>query len=263
MESELLRQAEIIFGEAMTRRLQERAEAQVENTDLTTPAAAVGTGADTQAGRQATPEDSSDNVPPVLKLDMTTRQQHRLWRHVETIDKFWESLKEIEPGAVQRLATIATDRQWEVIFLTKRPNSAGATAQVQTQRWLEAKGFALPSVYVVQGSRGRIAAALGLDFVVDDRPENCLDVVVDSTARAILVWRDAEKLMPAAARRLGIGVVKSVGDCLDILTRVDSTHQEKPGVVDRVMRLLGLKEPTSVLPQGPAEAGRHVPRRSG
>ena len=115
---------------------------------------------------------------------MTARQQRRLWRHVETIENFWETLTEIEPGAVARLAAVATERKWEVLFLTKRPASAGATSQMQTQRWLEAKGFALPSVYVVQGSRGRIAAALGLDFVVDDRPENCLDIVVDSKARA-------------------------------------------------------------------------------
>jgi hypothetical protein len=117
---------------------------------------------------------------------------------------------------------------------------------VQSQRWLESKGFPLPSVYVVQGSRGRIAAALGLDVVVDDRPENCLDVVVDSKARAILIWREDEKQLPAAAKRLGIGVVKSVAECLDILTQVDSpAAREQPGVMDRVMRLLGLKEPAS------------------
>jgi len=245
MESELVRQAEVLFGEAMTRRLQERAEAQVEGADPKTPTTTVDAGTDTQADRQATTEDSPD-VPQLLTLNMTERQQRRLWRHIGSIESFWESLAEIEPGAVARVATAARDRRWEVIFLTKRPDSAGATAQVQSQRWLEANGFTLPSVYVVQGSRGRIAAALGLDIVVDDRPENCLDVVVDSKARAILVWREEEKLVPAAARRLGIGVVKSVGDCLDILTQVDSAPQERPGVVDRVMRLLGLKEPAGV-----------------
>ena len=177
---------------------------------------------------------------------MTQRQQRRLWRHVESIENFWESLAEIEPGAVARLANAATETPWEVIFLTKRPASAGATAQVQSQRWLEAKGFRLPSVYVVQGSRGRIADALGLDFVVDDRPENCLDVVVDSKARAILVWREDEKTLPPAARRLGIGVVKSVDDCINILTQLDAPAEERPGVVERVLRLLGLKEPAQV-----------------
>ena len=154
-------------------------------------------------------------------------------------------MKEIEPGVITRLAATVSERQWEIIFLTKRPRSVGYTAQVQTQRWLESKGFKLPSVFVVQGSRGRIAAALDLDIVVDDRPENCLDVVVDSKARAILVWREDEKQLPPNTSRLGIGVVKSVAECLDILKQIDSPPREQPRVMDRVMRLLGLKEPAS------------------
>ena len=237
MEGELVRQAEILFGERMIRRLQGRAsEAEVPNTDA--PIASPESPKDAAGDHE--PPLEIDAVPPLVKLQMTARQQRRLWRHVETIENFWETLAEIEPGAVARLAAIAIERRWEVLFLTKRPESAGATAQMQTQRWLEARGFSLPSVYVVQGSRGRIAAALGLDFVVDDRPENCLDIVVDSRARAVLVWRDAEQQLPIAARRLGIGVVKSVDECLDILTQVDAPASEKTRVVDRVMQLLGL-----------------------
>jgi hypothetical protein len=93
---------------------------------------------------------------------MTPRQERRLWELVRAIENFWESLPEIEPGMVARLNALASGRGWEVIFLTKRPATKGVTAQLQTQRWLEAHGFALPSVYVVQGSRGAIAAALGL-----------------------------------------------------------------------------------------------------
>src|SRR4030095_16142713 len=119
--------------------------------------------------------------PRLAQMAMTDRQQRRLWRHVESIDGFWETLKEIEPGMVARLAAVAHERRWELIFLTKRPESVGATAQVQTQRWLQAHGCTLPSVFVVQGSRGRVADAFKLDFVIDDRPENCLDVVLDST----------------------------------------------------------------------------------
>lgn len=171
---------------------------------------------------------------------MTPRQHRRLWRHVEGIENFWEGLSEIEPGTVARLAAVAIDRKWEVLFLTKRPETAGSTAQVQTQRWLESKGFALPSVYVVQGSRGRVAAALELDFVVDDRPENCLDIVADSKARAVLVWRESEKQLPITARRLGIGVVRSMDECLNILTRIDASESDKFRFVERVMQLLGL-----------------------
>jgi hypothetical protein len=235
MEGELVRQAEAIFGQATTRRLLGRGAI----ADPPPPAQDAPDSGDA-AGAAA------DGAPPLLKLQMTSRQQRRLWHHVETIDNFWETLEEFEPGVIQQLAAIAADRRWEIVFLTKRPQSAGATAQVQTQRWLESKGFRLPSVFVVQGSRGRIAAALGLDVVVDDRPENCLDVVVDSKARAILVWRDDEKLLPVAANRLGIEVVKTVAECLDVLTQIDTAAHGQPGVVNRVMRLLGLKETASV-----------------
>jgi hypothetical protein len=187
--------------------------------------------------------ETPDGVERVTaRLNVTPRQQRRLWDRVEAIENFWESLNEIEPGTVARLHTLSVERRWEVIFLTRRPATAGATAQTQTQRWLEARGFALPSVYVVQRSRGQIAAALGLDFVIDDRPENCLDVAVDSKARPILVLRDDETRLPAAVRRLGIGVVGSVSECLDILAQIDASDTS-PGMVARVLRLLGLKEP--------------------
>ncbi len=233
MESELVRQSEILFGESMTRRLRERAAEAGE-------AAAV---AEAKAAADGSPDAAPDVAPPVAQLNMTSRQQRRLWHHVESIENFWEGLDELEPGVIQRLASVAADRRWEIIFLTKRPETVGATAQVQSQRWLESKGFTLPSVFVVQRSRGRIAASLGLDIVVDDRPENCLDVVADSKARAILVWRTDEAHVPASAQRLGIGVVKSVADCLEILAQVDDATRQEPGVMERVMRRLGLKGP--------------------
>jgi len=228
MHGELARQAEMLFGEAMTSR-------RVARAGPSTP---------TPTDPNADPPVPAE-LPSLEKLQLTSREQRRLWHHVETIENFWETLEELEPGLIGRLSVLATDRRWEIIFLTKRPETVGATAQVQTQHWLESRGFALPSVYVVQGSRGRIAAALALDIVIDDRPESCLDVVVDSSARAILVWRDDEKHLPAAARRLGIGVVKSVDECLDILTQLDTPGAAQPGVMDRVKRMFGLKEPTS------------------
>ena len=228
MDAGLLREAESLFGKGVVRRLEEGAEASPPDAEPGDPAAF-----------------RPETTAPAVRLQITSRQQRRLWQHIGTVENFWEGLAEIEPGVVKKLASLAAERRWEIIFLTKRPRSVGYTAQAQTQRWLESKGFQLPSVFVVQGSRGRIAAALDLDIVVDDRPENCLDVVVDSKARAILVWREDEKQLPANTSRLGIGVVKSVAECLDILKQIDSPPREQPRVMDRVMRLLGLKEPAS------------------
>jgi hypothetical protein len=227
MEGELIRQAETLFGEDL-KRVPPRPQGGPE-------------GEEPDAGKE---EASAGDAPPLTTVALTARQEHRLWQHVQSIDNFWETLPETEPGVVKRLAAIAGQQRWEVMFLTRRPQTLGRTSQLQTQRWLESKGFALPSVFVVHRSRGRIAEALGLDLVVDDRPENCLDVVVDSKARAVLVWRDGQEPLPAAARRLGIGVVRSANECLDILAQADrSSDVDRPGIVTRVMRALGLKEP--------------------
>ena len=251
MDGELTRHAEVLFGKAMTRRLFKVPAAALGDA----PAAATGAdqaGGAGKAGEAGGPggpggpegeETGTDSTPAISRLQMTARQTRRLWQHVQSVDNFWETLNELEPGVIRRLAAIAAERRWEVIFLTKRPATAGSTAQVQTQRWLESKGFPLPSVFVVQGSRGRIAASLNLDFVIDDTPANCLDVVVDSQARAILVWRDEEKLLPPTAKRLGIGVVKTVDECLNILIQVDAPREERPRMLAKVMRLLGLREP--------------------
>ena len=167
---------------------------------------------------------------------LTRQRQHAIWEAVRQTENFWESLGEIEPGAVARLARLARDRQWEVLFITQRPASGGEIVQLQTQRWLVAHGYDLPSVYVIQGSRGKVADALSLDIVVDDRPENCLDVKLESRARAMLVWRADAGDVPSNARRLGIEPVSGIGACLDLLT---AARPAGPGLLTRFKRLIG------------------------
>src|SRR5579862_9258831 len=106
MEAQLVHQAELVFGEAMTRKLADRA---VDTPiDLPTPKPRPPSVRDeTQAAAEASP----DNVPPLLKLNMTTRQQRKLWRHVESIENFWEMLDELEPGMIARLAALAAARR--------------------------------------------------------------------------------------------------------------------------------------------------------
>jgi hypothetical protein len=170
---------------------------------------------------------ASDAAPAPARRSLTDRERRLLWAHVGGIDGFWEGLAEIEPGSVSRLASLAAAHRWEVLFVTQRPEGAGDTPQVQSQRWLRAHGFDLPSVFVMQGSRGKLADVLGLDAVIDDRPDNCLDVVTESTARAILVWRQDRSLLPAGTRRGGIVPVPTFVEALDELGRMMAARRKK------------------------------------
>jgi hypothetical protein len=183
-------------------------------------------------------DEADEEADAVDGPGLTARQMRRLWEHVRQVENFWLTLPEIEPGTVARLAAFAALHGWEILFLTQRPATAGETAQVQTQRWLEAHGFELPSVYVMNGSRGKVADALRLDAVLDDRPENCLDVVADSKARAFLVWRGDPTAVPAGASRLGIETVFSLAEALTQLEQLTVRRQRPEGLVGRLRAAL-------------------------
>ncbi len=173
-------------------------------------------------------------------LPLDGRQLEAVWKKLRATPNFWEGLAEIESGAIARLGAIAEQRRWDVLFITSRPSSSGSTVQRQSQRWLERHGFRLPSVYVVHGSRGAVAQALDLDVVVDDRPDNCLDVVLGSKAGAVLIWRGPQAQVPSSAKRLGIAVSPTVERCLAALTEAETTVGEG-SLLDRLRRLFGLK----------------------
>lgn len=200
----------------------------------------------TSAALDDAPKDGAEAEPaaatPAIGA-LSSRQQRELWAAVCARENFWETLDEIEPGSLKRLYQMVREHRWELMFMTSRPESKGDRAQLQSHRWLMKHGYETPAVMVVHGSRGKICSALALDVLVDDRPENCLDVAIDSSARAILMWRGDEGKVPGSARQLGIGSVGSMHECLNILEQLDRPDPEQGGMIDRLKRLLGLGAP--------------------
>lgn len=225
MYSALRREAIALFGEEVLRK------AEVVSTE---PQEA---GAE-QSGATPKSEDDQTTNLAMQELHLTARQQAQLWDYVKTVDNFWMTLPELEPGIIARIAKAAHDRRWEVIFFTTRPATAGELVQLQSQRWLDANGFQYPSVYVVQRSRGKIADALHLDAFVDDRPENCLDIAVESKSKVILVWHGPITDVPAGAKRLGIQPVQTISEALALLERLDDVRNQ-PSLMRSIKRALG------------------------
>lgn len=204
-------------------------------------------GEDRTEGGESTPPTEKESstrglvgVPAPFDTVHLKGASRQVWSRLAATENFWETLDEIEDGAVEQLAGLARDRRWDVIFLTSRPASVGDTVQVQSQRWLAEKGYPLPSVFVTKGSRGKVASSLTLDLAIDDNPENCLDIVTESDTRAILVWRGATEVVPESVRRLGIGSVSSVAECLSVLEEADRVKQGGGRFRDAFRRLLGL-----------------------
>jgi len=187
-------------------------------------------GADTTALPPNAPEEKKEQ-------EESDRRRRAVWHRIRATPDFWTTLKPTDPVAVPQLHARMLQYGWEVVFITQRPSTAGETVQRQTQRWLVQQGFDMPSVVVIAGSRGAAINALRLTHHVDDSPENCVDVKTDSTAMPILIVRHPDDLAARQARRLGMSVAASIGECLDLLVQASGASGQS-SVVKRLAALV-------------------------
>ena len=166
------------------------------------------------------------------------RRRDLIWDTIRHTPDFWNTLQPIEPNAVARIHAMTLRFKWEVFFITQRPYTDGDTVQRQSQRWLIAQGFDMPSVLVISGSRGAAAAALRLDYHVDDSPQNCLDVTAEARSKVILLVREDDDATVAQARRLKIGTATGIGRALDILEQATLAHTQ-PTLLRRIASIVG------------------------
>lgn len=169
------------------------------------------------------------------------RRRDQIWDEIRKTPDFWSSLKAIDPHAVQRIHDLTIRHKWEVFFITQRPYTEGETVQRQTQRWLIKQGFDMPSVLVIGGSRGAAAAALRLDYHVDDSAQNCLDVAADSGARPLLLVADRSDATIQQARKLKIGTAPTIAAALDVLDKA-TLAKTNPSLLNRIAAIVGWSE---------------------
>lgn len=186
---------------------------------------------------QSEPQAEPDSVR--LKDARADARRHQaVWRALQQTPDLWVTLDPLEAGAVQRLYALSLTLTWEVFFITQRPRSEGESVQRQTQNWLIREGFECPCVLTLRGPRGQAARALDLDFLIDDLPQNCVDVVSESSCRPILIQRKPDPAAELAARRLNIGIAASFHQALDLLTQPTETSRET--TARRVLKSLRL-----------------------
>jgi hypothetical protein len=162
-----------------------------------------------------------------------------VWDTIRTIENFWMGLEPLESDVIHRLYEASRQAQWEIFFITQRPNTVGESVQRQTQHWLIKQGFESPSVLTVPGNRGKAALALELDYLIDDLPRNCIDVAAESRCHPLLVCRHPDPDAESTAARFKISVTRSVGEAIDFIhAALPSPQTQETG--SRWLRKLGL-----------------------
>ena len=182
----------------------------------------------------------------------------RVWDHIAKTPNWWMDVPAYEPAQIARLYGLTRAAGWEVVFMTKRPPSAGDSVQFQTQWWIERFGFYLPAVMTVPGSRGEVANGLRLDLVVDDQIINCAEVIGAGATKAVLMLREQDAPARALALNRGIGVVATLSEAITVLERL---HEVIPKRRGRLLRLMDWFTPAAEaqpLPHNPREV-RPIP----
>lgn len=184
-------------------------------------------------------EDSPSSDP------LSSRDIKAIWDYVKRTPNWWTRLNAYEPAQLPRLYELARRWKWEVVFMTRRPSTAGDPVQFQTQWWIEQHGFFYPAVVTVPGSRGELANALRLDIIVDDQLLNCVDVVGGSTAKALLLLRETmDKTTQDHAVSRGIGVVSTLEEAIDVLEHMHESAGERRGRLQRLSDWFGSAKKT-------------------
>lgn len=108
---------------------------------------------------------------------ITEEQEDKVWKElILSDDDFWFKLPP-HPGAEEFLETLS-ELQYEhdVYFITNRP---GHFAKGCTEDWLSQYGVDRPTV-LISGDKGGCCKSLKVNYYIDDKNENCANVLAES-----------------------------------------------------------------------------------
>lgn len=104
------------------------------------------------------------------------KHRSEAWTKIKESHDFWYRLPSLT-GAEEFLGHLADfPTSVDTYFVTSRP---GLTSKIQTEQWLGERGYENPTV-LISSQKGMCARALELDYYIDDKDENCVDVVAYS-----------------------------------------------------------------------------------
>jgi uncharacterized HAD superfamily protein len=105
---------------------------------------------------------------------LTKEEVNKTWEAVKKTRNFWLNLGREKGVSAQTLRRMAKTN--DLVFITARAQTKGYSVQQQSAAWLALEfGMKWPTV-IEESYKGPLAAALHLDYFIDDRPENCWEI---------------------------------------------------------------------------------------
>lgn len=111
----------------------------------------------------------------------TVEDTKEVWRRIKASNSFWfERPPMPEFDAFRKWFKDPVNRQHEIYFITARP---GVNTKLQTENWFALHLDIVPTV-LISDQKGMVCKALDINYYVDDKAENILDVGLKSPGTA-------------------------------------------------------------------------------
>lgn len=109
---------------------------------------------------------------------MTKSRSNEMWEYIKQSEDFWETIPPYSytNDVLLGFLDLESYEDVAVYFVTNR---MGRKVKQQTEAWLVDNGYVAPTVIIAR-NKGLVAEALNLTHYIDDKPENCVDVVKHS-----------------------------------------------------------------------------------
>ena len=107
---------------------------------------------------------------------ISKEQVRVVWKLICETDNFWKKLEVLDRSDFDYMRdSLQSLKRANIYFITTRVESKGESVKKQSEEWLRMNGWTNPTVIVCK-EKGKMAALLDLDFFIDDKTENIVDV---------------------------------------------------------------------------------------
>lgn len=137
----------------------------------------------------------------------TKKEVSRVWEKIKESENFWFGLRPLE-GAEDFLVDLYSMKE-DIYFITSR---VGKQVKFQTECWLMVHGFPTFPTVLISSQKGDCCRALGVDYYLDDRTENCQDVFDRALLTRCLMLKQ-----PWNREVEGVPRIEKVGEFLEVL----------------------------------------------
>lgn len=130
------------------------------------------------------------NGTPVLKSDSSDIPEFSMYPWYQSRDEFIDTFMEWvkQPRAFTNIPDVSTantmaankiNKSFETTYITARnPPLDSSDVYMQTRAWLDRRG--LTGRLFINEEKGKLCKAFNIDYYIDDKPENLLDIMKHS-----------------------------------------------------------------------------------